>query len=156
MPIPKAPEAATSSDSQPLAAELPEIRPLGSRPGHVVLAAKDSNFSGVLLREFENVAEINEFFRLNAGLILIEWKPRGNHGITCAITNTLDDEEREDFMEASKRLHGMMDQLKAERKARYEAQQKAVDEEYDRMKKLAEKGEHCEANHGALIKKARK
>ncbi len=155
MPVPKAPEAATDSNNAPVAAELPAFRPLGKRPGNVVLAAKDSNFSGVLFKEFENVEEINKFFTDNAGLILIEWKPRIAHGITCAITNTLDDEEREIFMEASKLLHGKMDELREERRVRKEAERKAVDDEYERLTKLAAKGEHCEKNHGKFIKKER-
>jgi hypothetical protein len=155
MPVPKAPDAATDANNAPVAAELPAFRPLGRRPGNVVLAAKDSNFSGVLFIEFENVEQINDYFTKTAGLMLIEWKPRGNHGITAAITNTLDDEEREIFMEASKLLHGKMDELRAERAARKNAEVEAVDVEYARLSELAKKGEHCLANHGKFIKKER-
>lgn len=138
------------------------------RPGFINYAEARGNYSGCFLRTFTGMSgngvdnqsqsateELNEFFRQRANLLVVGiW--RSGSVIDVLYTNTLEGEELEEFNEYSRSISIHMAEWRkerAERKAKRE--QKEVDAQAEIKRKL-QQAEHCEKNHGALERKAKK
>lgn len=142
--------------TQELRPDIPKDRPLLERIGNVALDTNGGTFSGCKLMKFDNEANLNDYFKLNANIMLVDWRLDGNYGcIYAMVTNTLDADQLEVIKFRTDVIEAEVQKLKDKRDEERAASQAATDKQVEEKMRLAEIGEHCEKNHGSVIKQLR-
>lgn len=140
--------------SQELRPNIPKNRPLLERIGNVALDTNGGVFSGCLFKLFNDEDELNDYFRMNANIMLVDWKVDSG-GIMGVLTNTLDADQLEVIKLRTNVIEAEVQKLKDARDAEKEAEQTKMNKEVEEKMRLADIGEKCEKNHGGVIKQLR-
>lgn len=144
------------SATQELRPNIPKERPLLERIGNVALDTTGGVFSGCKFKFFASDEELNNFFRDNANVMLVDWKyDSENGGIMGALTNTLDADQLEVIKMRTEVIEAEVNKLKEARDAERAAEEAKQHEAVEESLRLAKVGEHCEKSHGSVIKQMR-
>jgi hypothetical protein len=138
-------------------AELENRRGAIPYPGFINLLNDRGSFAGCVVREFQNVEQVNDFFRARQGLLAISITPlavehpEDGTPYSVVYTKTLSDEDTELLSEFQLEFNEFREKKKADRLVaaakEAEAQKKAEDE----MHRLIALGRACESgNHSGL------
>lgn len=124
-------------------------------PGHIKYASqKDGGkYVGCLLRGFGSTAEVNDFFRENSNLVVIEMWPMAD-GYDVLYTNQLEREEMELYLELQDAYSKVKENLFRDREVKRREEEAKMDNEEKELKRYVTLGQKCENNHGKLEKMA--
>lgn len=121
-------------------------------------------YSGCKVMQWEAITEtdgtvpahvaMNEFFDAHQNLMVAQmWVSSDGMCITAMVTNTLTDAQLRVVNVRARIIEEMVqEEIKKEQAYQEEAEAKVVTEE-KRLQELAKVGEHCAANHGAVVKR---
>lgn len=141
-----------------------DLTPKGPKkffPGNINIAHEKGLYSGSDIKIFtegEGIGrlddQIKEFFAADPRLLVVDMKFYGSK-VLVLYTNTLDDEEQAEFEAQGAYIHEMMDTWRQRREKSKQEQAETKRKAEAELKRLADVGRKCEANHGALIKQMR-
>lgn len=142
--------------------EIPKKRDFNiKRIGNIAYTNASGSYSGCKLMEWGNTGntsaaeDFNQFFTDNANLMVVDMWVDDTGQITAIVTNTLTHEQLEVIKTRSSLIEQEVQKIMEANEAANLVQEKAVATKADEMLELAKVGEHCQKNHGGLIKQIR-